>query len=130
MANNENKKESVFQEELYLGHFEGDPEEDLLNYFLSNSYEEIEKIINSRIQNSLPSLEKIYWGNNTEGLAQKVKDMMNKWDVKYSMTISPDRKDKTINHVVVNWHNDKEWLFYGGVIISRKYFFYEEVGAY
>ena len=121
---------SIFVEEIFLGHYEGDPEGELLKYFLSDDLDEIEKSINRHIINNIPGLREVNWEINTEGLAQKVKDVMSKRDVKYSMTIFSDREDKAISHVVINWHNDDKWLFYGGVIIAKEFFPYDEVGAY
>jgi hypothetical protein len=123
-------KPRIYEEEIFLGHYEGDPEEDLFKYILSNNPDEIEKAINCKIINNFPRLSEVTWEINTAGLAQKIKDLMNKWDVNYSMTIFSDRKDKTMRHVAINWNTDDKWLFYGGVIISNKFFSYEEVGAY
>jgi hypothetical protein len=127
---NKEKKSDIFEEEIFLGHYEGDPEEDLFKYFLSNNPDEIEKIIGRKIINNFPRLQGVNWKINTEGLAQKVKNMMNKRDVHYSMTIFPDRNDKTIRHIAINWHTNNEWFYYGGIIIAKNFFSYEEIGAY
>jgi hypothetical protein len=101
-----------------------------LKYFLSDNLNKIFKIINKQIINNFPDVQNLKWELNTERLAQKVKDMMKKWDLNYSMTIFPDRNDEGIKHVAINYHSGNKWLFFGGVIISKKYFSYEEVGAY
>ena len=128
--NTEQHKTEIFKDELFLGRHEGDNEMELFKYYLSNSLDEIEKVINSKIIDNVPSLREVSWKTNTRGLAEKVKQMMNKWDANYSMTVFTDRRDKSINHVSINQRAGKEWLFFGGVIIAKKFFSYEEVGAY
>ena len=124
------KKMGVFEEEIFLGHYEGDVEEDLFKYYLSNSLNELENIINRKTINNIPKIDEMKWENNTDKLAQKVKDIMLKLDVNYSMTIFPDRNNKIIEHVAINWHTDGKWLYSGGVIISKKFYSYEEIGVY
>ena len=118
---------NVYYDEIFLGFYENDPEEELLKYTLSNNLDEIEKVIECNIINRFPKLEETDWKLNTDKLAKKVKDMMNKWDVNYSMTIHPDRNEKNINYVAVNWRKDNNWMFYGGVIIAKEFFSYKEV---
>ena len=128
--NNQQFSKGVIEDEIFIGQYEGDPEEDLFKYYLSNNLYEIETLINSKIINIFPKLQEVNWEINTNGLAKKVKDMMNKLNKKYSMTIFYDRNDKNIRHIAINKRTDNEWFFYGGVIIANEYFSYEEVGAY
>ena len=122
-------KTGVIEDELFLGKFEGDIEEISLKYYFSNNLNEIIDIINMRILNRFPNVNTVKWENNTERLAKKVKDKMNYFNVNYSMTISNDKNDINIKHVVINFRSNNEWLFCGGVIISNEYLTYEEVGA-
>ena len=116
-------------DEIYLGYYEGDPNERLLKYYLSDDIHEIEDIINKRITNVSVNLKDAKWEYNSNVLAEKVKDMMNKRNLDYSLTFTDDSRYSEIIHVAVNWRKNGEWLFFGGIITEKEFFTYQEAGA-
>jgi len=126
----ENDVKSIYEEEIFIGHYDGDNVEELIKYYLSNDFNEIVNIINRHIVNKFPDVNQLKWESNTNQLAEKVKNIMNNRNVNYSMAICPDRNDMNIMHVAINFRDNNDWYFFGGVIIQKKYFTYEEVEAY
>ena len=118
---------NVYEEEITLEPHDIGPKERILKYILSNDPEEIEKAVNSKIINVFPELHKLKWQLNTEKLNQKVKDMMNRLDVNYSMTIYTDIECEPVSRVAINWRKDDTWFFSGGVIIANEFFTYEDL---
>jgi len=85
----------------------GNPNEDeLLNYSLSNSLDDIKIAIFART-GKLVNLDKAYWQLNSK-LSVSVKHLMNSHHVNYSMTIIGENKERTI---VVNMRVADKWFF-------------------
>jgi len=76
---------------------------DQFTYSLSNSLDEIEKIIYIRTGKNV-KFDNVNWSLNTTNLSPKVKALMNKHNVNYSMTIYS-------NSVIVNKRVGNEWYF-------------------
>jgi len=74
---------------------------DQFTYSLSNSLDEIEKIIYIRTGKNV-KFDNVNWRLNTTNLSPKVKALMNKHNVNYSMTIYS-------NSVIVNKRVGNEW---------------------
>ena len=77
---------------------------DPFTYYLSNNIEDIDKIIYSIIDKKL-NLNNIKWQLNPK-LSQKVKDLMNKLNLKYSMTLYTWNG---VRYLVVNMQDNSDW---------------------
>jgi len=79
----------------------------LYNYTISNNLSEIEYAINKRTGYFI-NLENVNWQLNPN-LATEVKELMNKYNVIYSMTFWSDYENDIIN-IVINKQLNSEWF--------------------
>jgi hypothetical protein len=95
----------------------------LWTYFLSNTFDEIKGSIHKETGVIINDIDDTKWEANSD-LSQDVKDIMLRHNALYSMTVY---RDNDIDHIVVNKKDDKNWLFYGGVILNGSFFSYDEL---
>jgi hypothetical protein len=94
-----------YAEEYIIEKYENPEYDQLLNYSLSNNIEDIETAINARTGHNV-DLDKAFWEVNTK-LSKSAKDLMNKHQVIYSMTILENKKDRDI---IINMRVGEKWF--------------------
>jgi hypothetical protein len=92
-------------------------------YSLSNNLDEIRDAIYKRVRIKIDKIEDVEWEINLK-LSQDVKDLMQKYNVVYSMTAF--FKNDIVN-VVINKREKEQWLFFGGVIFNDEFFSYYDL---
>jgi len=102
---------------------------ELLNYSLSNKLDDIEIAIFNRT-GQVVKLKNAYWEINPN-LSVIVKQLMNKHNVKYSMTIRQEKyKNKEYKIIYVNMRSDDIWLTTVLDQYKGKFYFWDKVRLY
>jgi hypothetical protein len=111
-----------YTEEYIIVKDEDRSDNQLLNYSLSNSLEDIKIAIYERVGHII-NLENANWNIN-HSLSISVKHLMNKHSVTYSMTAWQDRKNR---NVVVNMRVNDKWFITGFKEIKETFYSWSQL---